>query len=79
MCHRLDGEGGKVGPDLSIEGTRGRSEIWLIGHFKNPSAYTPNSIMPSFKNLTEEQLRALTVFLMNQKGQDSTEKERKEK
>lgn len=68
MCHRLDGEGGKVGPDLTIEGTRGRSADWLLGHFKNPGAYVPGSIMPSFKNLTDDQLRALTVFLMNQRS-----------
>lgn len=75
MCHRLDGEGGKVGPDLSVEGTRGRSKAWLIGHFKNPSAYTPGSIMPSFKNLTVEQLQALTAFLMNEKVQKPIEHE----
>lgn len=68
MCHQLNGEGGKVGPDLTVEGTRGRADDWLIGHFKNPVAYTPGSIMPSFKNLTGEQLRALTAFLQNQKG-----------
>ena len=33
MCHQLNGEGGKVGPDLTIEGTRGRTDEWLIGHF----------------------------------------------
>jgi mono/diheme cytochrome c family protein len=68
MCHQLNGEGGKVGPDLTIEGTRGRSEDWLIGHFKDPPAFTPGSIMPPFKNLTGEQLRALTAFLEAQKG-----------
>lgn len=68
MCHRLDGEGGKVGPDLTVEGTRGRSNAWLIGHFKDPPAYTPGSIMPAFKNLTNEQLRALAAFLQSQKG-----------
>ena len=68
MCHQLDGQGGKVGPDLSYEGTRGRTDAWLIGHFKDPSAYTRGSIMPSFKNLTQAQLQALTVFLQNQKG-----------
>ncbi|MBZ5564397.1 MAG: c-type cytochrome [Acidobacteriia bacterium] len=68
VCHRLDGEGGKVGPDLTVEGNRGRSAEWLVGHFKNPGAYVPGSIMPSFKNLTDEQLNSLTVFLMNQKG-----------
>jgi mono/diheme cytochrome c family protein len=68
ICHRLDGEGTKVGPDLTVEGTRGRSTAWLIGHFKNPPAYTRGSIMPSFKNLTDEQLSALTSFLQSQKG-----------
>lgn len=68
MCHQLDGEGGKVGPDLSLEGTRGRTNEWLVGHFKNPPGYTPGSIMPPFKNLTDDQLQALTAFLQSQKG-----------
>jgi len=68
MCHRLNGEGGKVGPDLTVEGIRGRTDEWLIGHFKDPPAYTPGSIMPAFKNLTGEQLKALTAFLQSQKG-----------
>ncbi|MDE3180257.1 MAG: c-type cytochrome [Acidobacteriota bacterium] len=68
MCHQLDGQGGKVGPDLTSEGTRGRTDAWLIGHFKDPSAYTRGSIMPSFKNLTQTQLQALTLFLQRQKG-----------
>jgi len=67
-CHQLDGEGGKVGPGLTIEGTRGRSDEWLVGHFKNPSAYTPGSVMPSFDQLTDDQLHALTVFLQSEKG-----------
>ena len=68
MCHRLNGEGGKVGPDLTTEGTRGRTKEWLIGHFKDPPAYVHGSLMPPFKNLTDEQLQALTAFLQNQKG-----------
>ena len=67
-CHQLDGEGGKVGPELTNEGTRGRSDEWLVGHFKDPSAYTPGSVMPSFNQLTEAKLHALTVFLQNEKG-----------
>ena len=67
-CHQLDGEGGKVGPELTIEGTRGRSDEWLVGHFKDPSAYTPDSVMPAFNQLTEDQLHALTVFLQSEKG-----------
>lgn len=69
MCHQLDGEGGRIGPDLTVEGTRGRSEDWLIGHFRDPPSYTPGSIMPAFKNLTDEQLKALTAFLESQNGQ----------
>ncbi len=68
MCHQLEGEGGKVGPDLTVEGTRGRTDDWLMGHFKDPPAYTTGSIMPPFKNLTDAQLRALTAFLQSQKG-----------
>lgn len=68
MCHQLDGQGGKVGPDLTYEGTRGRTNAWLVGHFKDPSAYSPGSIMPAFKNLTNAQLDALTAFLQSQKG-----------
>ena len=67
-CHQLNGKGGKVGPDLTKEGTRGRSDAWLIGHFKTPAAYSPGSSMPSFKNLTNHQLRALTAFLRSEKG-----------
>ena len=67
MCHRLNGEGGGVGPDLTTEGARGRSQEWLIGHFKDPSAYVHGSVMPPFKNLADEQLKALTEFLQNQK------------
>ena len=68
MCHLLNGEGGRVGPDLTTEGDRGRTQEWLVGHFKDPSAYVPGSVMPPFKNLTDEQLKALTEFLQNQKA-----------
>jgi len=68
MCHRLNGEGGRVGPDLTTEGDRGRTQEWLVGHFKDPRAYVPGSLMPPFKNLTDEQLKALTAFLQNQKS-----------
>ena len=68
MCHQLNGEGGKVGPDLTVEGTRGRTDDWLVGHFKDPPAFTQGSLMPPYTNLTDEQLRALTTFLQSLKG-----------
>lgn len=67
MCHRYEGEGGTIGPDLSIEGTRGRSDAWLIGHFRDPAKYSPGSVMPEFKNLTQSQLNALVTMLQNSK------------
>ena len=68
-CHQLDGQGTNVGPDLTVEGTRGRSDTWLVGHFKEPAKYTAGSIMPPFLNLSDDQLAALTAFLQSQKGQ----------
>ena len=67
-CHRLNGQGGEVGPDLTMEGTRGRSDTWLIGHFKNPQARSPGSVMPVFDDLTDRQLQVLTAFLQSETG-----------
>ena len=67
-CHNLHGRGGKVGPDLALEGTRGRSEAWLIGHFKDPQAYSPASVMPALGGLSNRQLQALATFLQYQKA-----------
>jgi hypothetical protein len=66
-CHSLHGRGGKIGPDLAVEGTRGRSDAWLIGHFKDPQAYSPSSVMPALGGLTNRQLQALATFLQYQK------------
>ncbi len=68
MCHQLNGEGGTIGPDLTLQGDRGRTDEWLLGHFKEPAEYTKGSMMPSYRNMTEEQLLSLVVFLQNQTG-----------
>jgi mono/diheme cytochrome c family protein len=66
-CHKLNGRGGKLGPDLAAEGTRGRSDAWLIGHFKDPKTLSPTSVMPAFSSLTDRQLQMLAAFLQSQK------------
>ncbi len=66
-CHNLHGHGGTIAPDLATEGTRGRSDAWLIGHFKDPQAYSPASVMPALSHLTNRQLQALATFLQYQK------------
>ena len=66
-CHSFHGRGGVIGPDLAIEGTRKRSDAWLIGHFKDPQAASPNSVMPNLGGLTNRQLEVLSAFLQYQK------------
>jgi mono/diheme cytochrome c family protein len=66
-CHRIGGEGATVGPNLSEEWARGRSDQWLLGHFRNPPAYTPGTQMPSFSNLSDRELKALVLFLQEPK------------
>ena len=61
------GEGATIGPNLSDEWARGRTDDWLIGHFRNPRAYTPGTRMPSFSHLGDRQLRALVLFLQEPK------------
>jgi|SRR6185437_14706358 len=63
MCHSYQGEGEDVGPDLTDEAARKRTDAWLLGHFKDPPKYTPGTQMPAFDHLTAAQLHALVVML----------------
>lgn len=65
-CHRVHGEGGAVGPDLSFEGETRPDRAWHLRHFRDPQAVTPGSIMPKFP-LTEQQLHDLTAFVLSLK------------
>jgi cbb3-type cytochrome oxidase cytochrome c subunit len=40
VCHRIQGSGGILAPDLSWEGSRVRRE-WLLGYMKNPDTIRP--------------------------------------
>jgi len=66
-CHMINGIGGTTGPDLTSVGTR-RDREWLIGHFKDPKAFVPNSAMPSFGHLSEQELNDLTDYMVELKG-----------
>lgn len=63
-CHKLNGVGGSIGPDLSEEGASQRSPQWLEKHFLNPAAVSPGSAMPNF-HFTREQARALTYYMLS--------------
>ena len=64
-CHRIHGEGGAVGPDLSYVGDH-RDREWLIKHFRDPQSTSPGSIMPKFP-LDEQQLNELTAYMLSLK------------
>ena len=63
-CHKLNGVGGSIGPDLTEEGANHRQPDWLKRHFLEPNALSPSSPMPNF-HFTSEQARALTFYMLS--------------
>jgi ubiquinol-cytochrome c reductase cytochrome b subunit len=70
-CHRVNGEGGSIGPDLSNEGKRGRSRAWLITQIRNPKAHVPTSLMPPFTSLSDQQVDYIVDYLMGLGGEST--------
>jgi ubiquinol-cytochrome c reductase cytochrome c subunit len=68
QCHRLDGRGGTLGPDLSGEGTKGRSPAWLEDQIRDPKSHDPSTVMPAFGNLSDAERADLAAFLESLKG-----------
>ena len=65
MCHKIEGVGGKIGPDLSGVGSR-KDAAWIKGFLKDPKSVIPGTKQPPFKG-TDEQLDALVAYLMSLK------------
>jgi ubiquinol-cytochrome c reductase cytochrome b subunit len=65
-CHRVHGEGGAIGPDLSYEGDARPEREWHLRHFRDPQSVSPGSIMPKFP-LTDQELNDLTSYVMSLK------------
>ena len=62
-CHRIDGDGGEIGPDLSRVGER-RSVSDLRSIIADPSMEFGDTEMPAYRDrLTPGQLDALATFL----------------
>jgi len=63
-CHRINGHGGDMAPDLTWEGSSVQRE-WLVQFFKNPGTLRPALIrrMPKF-NLTDGEVSELTDYMM---------------
>ncbi|MFB6286670.1 MAG: cytochrome c [Candidatus Bipolaricaulia bacterium] len=84
-CHTLQARGlnltGQVGPDLTNEGARGRSDEWLRRQITHPSAIPDSDVvdgfegmqstMPSYeRRLSDSELDALVQFLQGLNGAD---------
>lgn len=68
-CHIIDAktDKGYIGPTLTQVGSR-LTPAWVYAWLKNPQALRPGAAEPN-QNLTDEDARALTAFLMSLKGQ----------
>ncbi len=77
-CHRYNGRGGQLGPELSQLGDKlvldfdfahvhGERSVaaWLMEHFADPQAVSPGSLMPD-PELSERQAWALTLYMLAQ-------------
>jgi mono/diheme cytochrome c family protein len=67
-CHIVDSkvDKGYVGPTLTHVGSR-LNAAWIYHWLKNPQALRPGTIEPN-RGMNDEDARALTAFLMMQKG-----------
>ncbi len=66
-CHEVNGIGGTAGPDLSKVGLRRPDVQWHIRHLKDPESVVPDSAMPAFDDLSEQELRELADYLTSLK------------
>ena len=64
-CHRVNGQGGTIGPELTSAILKGKSREWLFTQIRNPKAHFPNSIMPAFSSLTNQQVNDVVDLLLN--------------
>jgi len=63
-CHKLNGIGGSIGPDLTEEGANHRSPDWLERHFLAPNEVSSGSAMPNY-HFTRDQARELTYYMLS--------------
>jgi len=66
-CHRINGVGGTMGPDLTHEALRHADLNWQISHLKNPQSMTKGSPMPPYVATPPATLKALAAFLVTRK------------
>ena len=60
-CHSIEGNGGRMGPDLSHVGSR-REAAWLQTFLKDPRSVIPQGKQPPFKG-TDQEREELVMYL----------------
>ncbi len=72
-CHIIDTkqDKGYIGPTLTHVGSR-LTAAWVYNWLKDPQALRPGTQEPK-RNLSDDEARALTGFLMSQKGRETQE------
>lgn len=71
-CHQLDGQGGRVGPDLTAVSARLQPD-YVYAVITNPRAVAPHSVMPQIP-MTEDTSRLLADYLLQQAAPSSNAK-----
>ena len=63
QCHQVYGDGGRKGPALAhLLGKRDKA--WLVEHFKDPKKLVPDSKMPKYAYLADDELAAMADYLL---------------
>ena len=65
-CHRIDGEGGAIEPDLSFVVDARPDREWHMRHFRDLQSVSPGSLMPKYP-LADQQLQDLTSYMLSLK------------
>ena len=61
-CHAFEGKGGVLAPSLDLVGERLSLEQ-IRQKLLDPKSSAPDSVMPAYGHLTDEELRTLARFL----------------
>lgn len=66
-CHQIGTSGGAIGPDLTLAAER-LTEGWIYAWLRDSRSLEPEAREPAY-NLSDEEARAITAFLLKLKGQ----------